>query len=393
MNIKTERISLIDGLRGFSLFGILLANLLIFQYGIYGKDEIAFFDLPKWDLAGYHVTKILVETSFMPIFAFLFGYALILMMTKLQQRQLPVKRYFFRRFLALVVFGLLHTFFLWEGDILFTYGLMGIVLLLFLKRKAKTIFIWMVITFAILFLLSFGVEDLGNDILYSEDTIQEYLKETFTIYQNGSYTEIMNHRFHEDPMELGDIEIFVVLLLAPVTILPLFLLGMYAAHKGWLVDFQNKRKNYAMTAIILIPIGILAKLSPAFTSFVDFSLIGGSILAIGYIFLFAYLYSKFHDHRVMRAFEKVGKLSLSNYILQTMICTTVFYGYGLGLFAKMGIWLGILFGLAVYTIQVVASHWYMKRFKQGPLERVMRMFVYWNVRSKPKIEVKDVVNG
>lgn len=121
-----------------------------------------------------------------------------------------------------------------------------------------------------------------------------------------------------------------------------------------------------MTAIILIPIGILAKLSPAFTSFVDFSLIGGSILAIGYIFLFAYLYSKFHDHRVMRAFEKVGKLSLSNYILQTMICTTVFYGYGLGLFAKMGIWLGILFGLAVYTIQVVASHWYMKRFKQGP---------------------------
>lgn len=78
----------------------------------------------------------------------------------------------------------------------------------------------------------------------------------------------------------------------------------------------------------------------------------------------------------MRGFESLGKLSLSNYILQTIICTTIFYGYGIGLFGKRGVVFSILFGIILFIFQVIGSTFYLKRFKQGPLEKVMRLIVY-----------------
>ncbi|SER68275.1 uncharacterized protein SAMN04487944_10843 [Gracilibacillus ureilyticus] len=378
--MNTNRISLIDGLRGFSLLGILLANLLIFQYGMFGKDEIAFYDLPGWDMAGYYFMEIFVETSFMPIFSFIFGYSLILMVHKLQEKQLPVKRYFFRRFLALMVFGLLHMYFIWDGDILFAYGSLGIILLMYLKRKPKTLLVWFIILASINFLFGFGGTAEESDLLYSKETITAFLQESTVIFQNGSYSEITDHRLNDTPMELSDGEMIAIMILAPFTIMPMFLLGMYAAHRKWLLKPQYFKKM----ALLLIPIGLLLKISPYFISIVDFSMTGGSVLALGYVFLFSHFYQKWNQHHVIKAFEKFGKLSLTNYILQSIIFTLIFYGYGLGLFAKLGVWAAALIGIVIYTLQVVFSNWYMNHFKQGPLERIIRMVVYWSFKSKPK---------
>ncbi|MFC4403030.1 DUF418 domain-containing protein [Gracilibacillus xinjiangensis] len=380
--MNTKRITLIDGLRGFSLLGILLANLLIFQFGIYGKDEIAFFDVPKWDITGYYFTEIFIETSFMPIFTFIFGYALILMANKLQAKQLPIKRYFFRRFIALIILGFIHSYFIWEGDILLTYGTMGLILLLFIKRKPKTLLVWFIILTSIIFLLGFGGTGEETDYLYSEETITTFLEESTAIYQTGSYTEILDHRMNDMPMELSDGEVIAIMLMTPLMILPMFLIGMYAAHRKWL----EKPQYFKRFAIFIVPIGLLFKISPYFISFFDFSIIGGNILAIGYIFLFAHLYQKYNESRIVSAFEQFGKLSLTNYIMQSVIFTLIFYGYGLGLFAKIGIWLAALMGIVICTGQVLLSNWYMNHFKQGPLERIMRMFVYWNFKSKPKVK-------
>ncbi|QGH35857.1 DUF418 domain-containing protein [Gracilibacillus salitolerans] len=388
--INSQRISLIDAIRGFSLLGILLANLLIFQYGIYGKDEITFFHLTPFDMFGYHIIHILIEGSFMPIFAFIFGYSLVLMVNKLEDRGLPIKRYLFRRFIMLMVFGILHSYFLWEGDILLAYGLIGILLLFFVKRKVKTIFIWFIIFFGLLFLGSFAGSSEDGFELYSESTINSYLNETLPIYQSGTYHEITQHRNNKDPLDLGDTEALFFLLITPVVLLPIFLFGIYAGKKEWLQHFEINKERYKQAFLYLIPIGLLLKITPYFSEMIAFSEVGGIVLAVGYIFLFAYLYVVYQKNVIVYAFEQVGKLSLTNYILQTVICTFIFYGYGIGLFARLGVWFAIFLGIAIFILQVFFSIWYMARFKQGPLERLLKIVVYLSFKSKPKMKTKDV---
>lgn len=118
-DINGERLQIIDGIRGLSLAGILMANMLIFQYGIWRKEEIHLYSPSKMDSVAYTFTKIFIEGSFMPIFAFLFGFGMIKMKQSLDRKALKYKRYFFRRFLFLLVVGFLHSTYLWEGDILF----------------------------------------------------------------------------------------------------------------------------------------------------------------------------------------------------------------------------------------------------------------------------------
>lgn len=118
-----------------------------------------------------------------------------------------------------------------------------------------------------------------------------------------------------------------------------------------------------MLGALLVPIGLLCKsLSLIENNFsVMLSMGGAQLLSLGYVCLAALLYKFWHTSIISQAFECVGKLSLTNYLMQSIICTTVFYGYGLGLFGKIGVFNGILFGLIVYSFQCVMSFLYLKK--------------------------------
>lgn len=382
MSSTIKRIGSIDGIRGWSLFGILLANLLIFQYGIYGKDEISYFDLSQSNLFSYYFVKIFIEGAFMPIFTFLFGYSLILLRNSLERKKLRIKWHLFRRFIVLMILGGLHSTFLWEGDILFVYGLMGIFLLMFVNRKPKTLLIWGVLLFATFSIIS--LFDSGEEFeLTNPEKMETYLDETMSIYGAGTYAEIKDHRNNVDPMELSGGEAVLLLILMPVLLVPMFLFGMYAAHRKWLLDPLKKKQQYLIWLLILIPLGLLLKAAPYLFNEAGWSFgmsgIGGTVLPIGYICLFAFAYSKLHTRRLLSGFENVGKLSLTNYIMQTVICTFIFYGYGFGLFAKLGVTASLFLGIFIFSVQVMASTLYLKIFNQGPLEKLMRVFVYLKI--------------
>lgn len=386
METNQKRVNTIDGIRGLSLFGILLANLLIFQYGIYGKDEITYFNLSSINTFFYYVIKLFIEGAFMPIFTFIFGYSLILMRNSLERNELRIKWHLFRRFIVLSVFGVFHGVFIWEGDILTLYGMMGIFLLIFINRKPKTLLIWASVIFTILTIGSFF--DSGEELeLTSPEKMATYLDETFSVYSTGTYTEIKNHRNTVDPMELEDEEIGLILALMPFLLSPLFLLGMYAAHKRWFLNPLKEKKSYLAIFLTLIPLGLFLKLTTYIPSFPELSMIGGSLLAIGYICLFAFAYTQFADSPILSAFENVGKLSLTNYMMQSVICTFIFYGYGLGAFARLGVVGGILLAVIVFAVQVFSSTLYLKYFERGPLEKLMRCIVYLKLpqirRKKP----------
>jgi uncharacterized protein len=383
-----QRLAIIDGIRGFSLIGILMANMLIFQYGMFGMDELDHFKLSAGDEAANIWVKVVVEGSFMPIFMFLFGYSMIKMKNKLEENGGKVKRHFARRFILLIGLGFLHSTFVWEGDILLSYGFLGLMMMIFLNRKPKTLFIWAV---TLLVLTSFL--GLGSMMETQEEAerMDSYVQKANHIYADGSYSEIKDFRLSgEDPLGLPNGAYIFMILFAPFMLCPLFLLGMYAAKRNYFSQPEEEQKLYIWYASLLIPIGLLLKSIPYILPNTPWAgvaeFLGAPLLAIGYIFAFALLYSKGVNPAFLKLFENVGRLSMSNYLLQSLICTTIFYGYGLGLFGQIGVIKGILLALGIYSIQVVFSHFYLEVWKVGPFEKLMRIGTYltWNGNTKKK---------
>ncbi|WP_339226075.1 DUF418 domain-containing protein [Oceanobacillus sp. FSL K6-2867] len=378
-----RRVSTIDGLRGFSLLGILIANMLIFQYGIFGKDNPEHFQLSPLDTVAYVWTKIFVEASFLPVFMFLFGYSLVKLKEKLERNQLNVKRHLVRRFLLFFVFGLLHSIFIWEGDILLAYSLIGFLMILFINRKRKTLLVWAIILFALTSLMGFGeVEQTEKDI----QLMESYIQGETEAYSSDRYADALAFRQSgELPFDLPEFFYVLMLVFTPLLIAPLTLLGMYAAKRNWFTNPKQERKWYIRGALGFGITGLLLKsfhyLIPNPTWTEGAYSIGAILLALGYIFGFATLYTR-ETGKLMSTFEKVGRLSLTNYLTQSFICTAVFYGYGLGLYSKLGVFLGILLALVIFAAQMVCSQLYLKFFKMGPFENIMRIGSYFSWKGQ-----------
>ncbi|CAM3431664.1 MULTISPECIES: DUF418 domain-containing protein [Saccharibacillus] len=391
---RTKRVQLIDGLRGFSLAGILIANMLIFQYGLLGETEPQLFGIEGADLAFRSFLFIAVVGSFMPIFAYLFGFGMVKLADSLTVRELRPKWHLARRFLLLLGIGMLHATFLWEGDILTFYGMTGFFLLLFVGRKPKTLLIWAVLLMTVMGALGLTPLDPVEAGLGSSAHTQNYVLQSRDVYGTGTYAEIRSFRNEVDPFgeENGMFLLFAVLF-APILIAPMFLLGMRAARIGTFDDPQGMRRFHRRRAAVFIAIGLLLKaygmLAPQLggAGLPGLGLgdtVGGAILSLGYIHAFALLYAGVRRHRLLPNFEAVGRLSMTNYLMQSVIGTTIFYGYGFGLFGHAGVFVGTVIALAIYAAQLWLSPLYLRRFRTGPIEYVLRVWTYLSWRGRPK---------
>lgn len=372
-----KRLEVIDALRGFSLLGIIIANMLYFQYNSNTKSMI---DLDTWwNQGAYYFTKIFVEGSFYPIFGFLFGYGLILFVQALENRNVSVKGPLWRRAIGLVVLGVVHMVLVWDGDILLMYGAaLMFIILFFLKRRVKTWLIWAIIlallTLPILFVKTIFIELINGETA-----------KAIEVLKNGGYLDVVKNRigFSEDAYELIFLLIGLPFMFVFISIIGFLgvggfvLFGMAAAKVELLQNIELK-KQLLKKCTLLVPVGLLLK---AFILWdhkaaILMSGLGAYLLAIGYIALFILLFVNAQDSKLMNSFASVGRLSLSNYLLQSIICTTIFYGYGLGLFGKLGVALGVVLAVVIYAVQVFISSVYYKRFKLGPAEWILRKFVY-----------------
>lgn len=375
--MKVERVELMDALRGFSLIGILIANMLYFQFGSSGVEIIE--SANGLNKVSYYFVKIVVEGSFYPIFGFVFGYVLIKMIESREASGVKYKNIVFRRAVGLSVLGAIHIALVWEGDVLLTYGsTLFMLLLFFLKRRVKTYFVWGFILTVILGVGTF----FGSSFI---QLVKPLTAAEIMIYQNGTYAEILTQRLGEFIVEGGG---FTLLFILPIGWLfyvgisflavgPFVLFGMGMAKRGAFYQLENSTKAYKKVAL-LIPVGLLLKGIIIFeTPYSLFIFSAGTyVLAIGYIALFACLFSRYQT-QMNHYFAPIGKLSLTNYLMQSIICTIIFYGYGFGLFGKLGIFVGILLSVIIYGIQLKASQYYLKRFSLGPVETILRWFVYF----------------
>ena len=167
---------------------------------------------------------------------------------------------------------------------------------------------------------------------------------------------------------------------------------MYAAKSNWFKNPNKERRKYTLTAVLFCPTGLSLKSSPYLMDQSNWTegaySVGSTFLSIGYIFAFALLYT-IAEIKLLSYFEQVGRLSMTNYLFQSIICTTIFYGYGIGMFGNLGVFKAILLALFIFGLQVVISNFYLKIFKLGPFEKIMRIGTYLNWSGLPKKKEKE----
>ncbi|WP_040929153.1 DUF418 domain-containing protein [Nosocomiicoccus massiliensis] len=381
-----KRIKVIDSLRGFSLLGILLANLLIFHYGMFGNQYPEVYNVSKFGEFLIHIIRIFFEGSTMPIFAFLFGFGMYMMSESFTKKDLGVKRALLRRGIGLIVLGLLHGAFFFEGDILFLYGLITLLIFWLPKRSVKTMVVTMVLS-VILLIYMFTKMDVESLHMIKQsfggpltDEKIEYLIQEKEVYSTGTLSErnIFASDFSDHPfMPIDDMAFLYMLLFGIIFYIPIFISGMLAAKLKVFVTGGAWKK----WLVLLVPIGLLINVLAEFGIFQDYILFGDFALSYGYIALFYYLYK---ENLFMDSLAAVGKLSLTNYILQSVFHSFIYYGSGLGRFGDGNFTLSFTLAILFFIVQIICSHYYMKKFKYGPLEYILRIWTYFSFKPHLK---------
>ncbi|MDX5486896.1 DUF418 domain-containing protein [Bacillus pumilus] len=374
--MKGSRVELIDSLRGFSLLGILIVNMLNFQYDY---DFEKMFDSSFWGQEfGVYLTEILFQGSFYPIFSFLFGYSFIKLIESTKAKGLNTNAIVVRRGFGLIVLGMLHYIFIWNGDILLYYGACMLFLMMFMSSRIKTMLIWSGVLGALSLVVSPYIMKLvhGTDELLTD------------VYAKGDYADILLSRItvEDDMMIVTFILAIVSITLMPIlgflfgtmTVGPFALLGMVIGKRGHLTE-EDRGMAYRKGWVWVIVVGLALKcatfIDAPWSEFV--MVLGGYVLAIGYIQAFIVFYYSKAAEGLKRLLAGLGRLSLSNYLAQSIICTTIFYSYGLGLFGQMGSMFGLLLAVGLYTVQLFISYLYLKKWRRGPVEWMMGKWVYW----------------
>lgn len=238
--------------------------------------------------------------------------------------------------------------------------------------------------------LSFFVpaEDLESGVSAEE---QGYMTTLTEVYSSGSYTEIFDARQNlEDPffaekMEAMDGSGVMILLLGILMPAVFYAVGVYLSKSGW---FSTDADSFwsSKIYIYLIPVSIILKSSIYWmdNEEIAYSLnfMFAFVLSLGLMSLIKYLYKHYENSKIITGLKSMGKLSLTMYIMQSVIGTTVFYGYGFGMFGTdTFVWSALIF-IACYVLQMMLAMWYLKYFTYGPLEYVLRTVTYMNLQKK-----------
>lgn len=380
-----NRIETLDILRGFSLLGILIANMLLFHTPYFYIEPYHYFT-ENGDFEAFKWVTIFVQGSFYPIFAFLFGYGLNMQYEKAIERKQPFAKMMSKRLSILLVFGLVHALFIWSGDVLFSYATLGFLLIIFVRIPAKWLAISSIVLYTIpgilLYLLMKLVSGLGGETFADEMTNSPQIEKALAVFGNGSFGEIFAFRGVE-----WLIYGLSSTLLGLFIVLPIIMFG--AAMSKWKVieRVHELKGKFMLVAIIATAIGLWIKFlpfvkSPTYDYIQLQTTFGGVFLASGYVAIFLLFMTSTKIRAVFSPFGKVGRMSLTIYVMQSVIATIIFYGFGFGLYGKVSIWTGTLMAFGIFVLQVIFAQIWLSKFKMGPLEKLWRMGTYGRKSAK-----------
>jgi len=389
---QSERIVSIDVLRGFALLGILVVNMQLFA-----MIEAVLFNPPAYgDLTGANrlvwvVSYLLFDQKVMTIFSMLFGAGIVILTERVAARRGSPAATHYSRMMWLIVFGMLHGYLLWYGDILYSYGMCGLVVYLFRRVRPSWLIVWGIASIAVasgLFLLCglamhFGIWAPGQG--YVADFRPGFLEiqRELDTYRSGWIGQMA----YRVPSTI-DCQTFVFLVWSSWRAGGLMLLGM-GLYKLGVFSGRLSARTYAL----MLAVGLLVGLplvgygihryeeegwNPAYVLYFgyQYNYWASLLVSLGWVGLIMLLCRRSTTGWLARSLAAVGQMAFSNYILHTLICTTIFYGHGFGQFGRVSRvgQAGIV--VAIWAVQLVISPLWLRRFRFGPLEWLWRTLTY-----------------
>ena len=382
---KSDRISELDIFRGFAILGIFMVNILIMNVSFAYRGEWEAEQTGWLQRGSFFVLETVFYSKFFTIFSFLFGAGVALQIQHAKQKGNYSKTFFLRRFGTLFLFGIMHILFIWSGDILHLYGMLGLLLLLFFRGSGKVL-LWSaaVIFFFPFYTLIFEqiVEWLSFD--YSVPLASLSRKDIFELKHHGSYLSGIILRLKEYAFAMG----LIYSGITPVA-LTMMLLGGYVVKMGWLENIYNrliKIRPYLLGALVILLIYrfiLLYWISPSFEipfgstlsiTLVIFFQLSDIVISFTLLWLIGYLWNKGIFKQLLSPLQYVGRMALSNYISQSVIGYMIMRTFnGYEYFSAFGC---ILLVLGVYSIQIILSKLWLTKFMFGPLEWLWRCISY-----------------
>ena len=389
---ETERILPMDVLRGFALLGILVMNIQLFaMVEAAHNNPTAYGDLNGANFLVWLFSHLLADQKFISIFSMLFGAGIVLMWQKAESAGAGATRLHYRRVAWLILFGVLHAHLLWYGDILYTYGMCGLFVYLFRRKSPRTLISSALVLAAIGSLIAIGLgfwvphwpADIQAEFIEDWQPGPQSISEELAAYR-GSWIDQMSDRV---PSAL-DTETSEFLMLYGWKASSLMLLGM-ALFKLGAFHAQRSRRQYLSLVGAGLLVGIPMIIFGVVQDFAknwdiryglyfgaQYNYWGSYLVALGWTGLVMLWCQGSWAAALKERMAAVGRTAFSNYILQTVVCTTIFYGHGFGYFGSVPRTGQILIVFAIYAAQLVIAPLWLRHFQFGPLEWLWRSLTY-----------------
>ncbi|MEM8616098.1 MAG: DUF418 domain-containing protein [Pseudomonadota bacterium] len=382
-----------DLARAWALIGIALVNVAYFAYP-YAEGLYAFGGMNgAADFWSYFAVNALFTSKSYTLFSFMFGVGFAYQMASAERAGAGFAGRYWRRIIGLFFFAAVNIILLFQGDILFTYALLGILLFFFRKSSPSVLIKWAIGLYVVqLVFVLFGAVGVTAWQAYKPaavaaelETMREASAGYTEAYSNGGFAETVSARVSE-----WSEAIFYILPGQGFGAMAFFLFGLAAVRNGLIADpsanFWRKSRR------VYLPIGLIISASGAWfmtqaTNMFDPNMLWGAFLitlgspfaTAGYLGILA-KWSLAGDNPIKTFFARGGTASLTAYLLQGLLFTLVFYEYGLGLYAEIGAAACIGIALLVALLSIAFTSLWRAAFKRGPLEAVLRGWTYLGSR-------------
>lgn len=387
-----ERFIILDVLRGIALLGICLANFPEFSLYTFQKSEVA-ASMPTAgiDRVVRYLQYLFIDGKFYTLFSLLFGIGFSIILSNAQRKGISGFRIFYRRMLILALIGFIHLLFIWSGDILFLYALLGMLLPLFRKFSDKNL-LWLSAGFVLFPIVVDALTTVGG-VNLSEPAVrlQQYYCDLYGITDDNFGIWL------RDADSYGDVFRFLVQGAfvrvqefidghRALKVMGLFILGYYIGRNGIYANLTDRKEwlmkvcrigflvgfptsaLYAWSAVNHYPAGVVFHSLLYAVSVVP--------MGLAYITGICLLFHRKRDWRIWEYLAVPGRMALTNYIGQSVSGMLLFYGIGLGLGASIGLSGTEVIAVGVFLFQIAFSTIWLHYFQFGPLEWIWRMLTY-----------------
>jgi uncharacterized protein len=383
-----DRIQALDVLRGVAVGGILLANVMVF-FGLFviPADVRALMPSAAADRIASFLERMFVDGKFYSVFSLLFGIGFGLQLSRGGDAAVPR---FKRRLRILLGIGAVHAFLIWAGDILMLYALLGFTMPWFARKSDRSLLKWVVgllATPTVLYLIALAVWMLTGPhptTATSDVGPPASILKIFEAMGRGGVKDGIIGNLVFVAIRWADL---IVTVRFP-KVLGMFVLGLWTVRAGIALSPSAHRATLVRWSLLGWSIGLPANLIAAWSTErwpylmpsaggllgVVMQAIGVPMLALGYAATIGLLVVD--GRRFVAMFGPVGRMALTNYLMHSIICVVLSYGFGFALWWRVGASRAIVVALVILAVQIPLSAWWLSRHRFGPIEWVWRRLTY-----------------